>query len=89
MKHHYLFISIIDEAIPAVHASSSPKDANQGPLIRSHAKKVYEQVNSFLTNYDFNTSKNVILSKCPILMMLTFTHEDMEGTWPKDQDTVL
>ena len=21
--------------------------------------------------------------------MLRFTHEDMEGTWPKDQDTVL
>jgi hypothetical protein len=22
-------------------------------------------------------------------MMLRFTHEDVEGTWPKDQDTVL
>ena len=72
-----------------MHASSSPKDANQRPLIRSHAKKLQEQVNSFLTDCNFNTAKNVIQPKCPILMMLRFTHEDVEGTWPKDQDTVL
>jgi hypothetical protein len=78
-----------DEDILAMHATSSPKDTNQGPLTRSRAKKLQEQVNLFLTNYNFNTSKNVILPKCPILMMLRFTHEDVEGTWPKDQDTVL
>ena len=72
-----------------MHASSSPKDTNQGPLTRSHAKKLQEQVNSFLTDCNFHTSKNVILPKCPILMMLRFIHEDMEGTWSKDQDTVL
>jgi hypothetical protein len=42
-----------------VHASSSPKDTNQGPLTRTRSKKLQE-----------------------------FTHEDMEGTWPKDQDMV-
>ena len=78
-----------DEDIPAVHVSSSPKDTNQGPLTRSHAKKLQEQVNSFLTECNFNTYENVILPKCHILMMLRFTHEDVEGTWPKDQDTVL
>ena len=72
-----------------MHASSSPKDTNQGPLTRSRAKKLQEQVNSFLTDCNFNTSENVILPKCPILMMLRFTHDDVEGTWPKDQDTVL
>ena len=72
-----------------MHASSSPKDANQRPLIRSHAKKLQEQVNSFLTDCNFNTSENIILPKCPIFMMLRFTHEDVEGTWPKDQDTVV
>ena len=78
-----------DEDIPAVHASSSPNDTNQGSLTRSRAKKLQEQVNSFLTDCNFNTSKNVILPKCPILMMLRFTHEYVKGTWPKDQDTVL
>jgi hypothetical protein len=29
-----------DEDILAVHASSSPKDTNQGPLTRSYAKKL-------------------------------------------------
>ena len=72
-----------------MHASSSLKDTNQGPLTRSHAKKLQEQVNSFLTECNFNTYENVILPKCPILMMLRFTHEDVEGTWWKDQDTVL
>ena len=72
-----------------MHASSSPKDTNQGPLTRSRAKKLQEQVNSFLTDCNFNTSENVILPKCPILMMLRFTHEDVEGTRPMDQDTVL
>jgi hypothetical protein len=75
--------------ITAMHASSSLKDTNQEPLTRSRAKKLQEQVNSFLIDCNFNTYENVILPKCPILMMLRFTHEDLEGTWPKDQDTVL
>jgi hypothetical protein len=79
----------IDEDILAVHSNSSPKDTNQGPFIRIRAKKLQEQVNSFLTDYNFHTSENVTLPKCPILMMLRFTLEDMEDTWPKDQDTVL
>jgi hypothetical protein len=78
-----------DEDILAVHATSSPKDTNQGPLTRSHANKLQEQVNSFLTEYNFNTSENIILPKCHILMMLRLTHKDMEGTWPKNQDMVL
>ena len=78
-----------DEDIPTVHASLSPKDTNQGPLTRSRAKKLQEQVNSFLTDFNFNTSKNVILPKYSILMLLRFTHEDMKDMWPKHQDTVL
>jgi hypothetical protein len=82
-------VAICNEDISTVHASSCPKDTNQGPHTRSCAKKLQEQVNSFLTDCNFNTSENVMLPKCPILMMLKFTHEDMEDTWPKDQDTVL
>ena len=29
-----------DEYITTVHTTSSPKDTNQGPLTRSHAKKL-------------------------------------------------
>jgi hypothetical protein len=35
-------------------------------------------MNSFLTDYNFNTSKNVILSKCSILMLLRYAHKGME-----------
>ena len=73
-----------DEDIPAVHVSSSPKDTNQGPLTRSHAKKLQEQVNSFLTDYNLNTSKNVILPKCSTLMLLRDAHEDMEDMVQKN-----
>jgi hypothetical protein len=76
-----------DEDIPTVHASSSInhppsniKDANQGPLTRSRAKKLQEQVNLFLTDYNFNISKNVILPKCSTLMLLRYAHKDMEDT---------
>jgi hypothetical protein len=76
-----------DEDIPTIHASSSIshspsniKDTNQGPLTRSRAKKLQEQVNSFLTDYNFNTSKNVILPKYSILMLLRYAHKRMEDT---------
>ena len=76
-----------DEDISTVHASSSinhppsnTKDTNEGPLTRSRAKKLQEQVNSFLTDYNFNTSKNVILPKSSILMLLRYAHEDIEDT---------
>jgi hypothetical protein len=76
-----------DEDISTVHASSSInhppsniKDINLGPLIRSHAKKLQEQINSFLTDYNFNISKNVILPKCSTLMLLRYAHEDMGDT---------
>ena len=56
------------------------KNTNQGPLTRSRAKKLQVQVNSFLTDYNFIISKNVILPKCSILMLLRYAHEDMEDT---------
>jgi hypothetical protein len=72
-----------------MHAISSPKDTNQGPLSRRRTKKLQEQVKSFLVEINFDIFENVILPKFFILMLLRFTHEDVKGTWPKDQDTVL
>lgn len=48
-----------------------------------------EAVNLFLTNCDFSTCKDVILPKCFTLMVLRFTHEKVEDTWLKVQDTLL
>jgi hypothetical protein len=86
LPEFYILIAT-DEDIPTVHASpsinhppSNIKDTNQGPLTRSHAKKLQEQVNSFLTDYNFNTFKNVILPKSSILMLLRYAHKDMKDT---------
>jgi hypothetical protein len=62
------------------HPPSNIKKTNLGLLTRSRAKKLQEQVNSFLTDYNFNISKNVILPRCSTLMLLRYAHEDMEDT---------
>jgi hypothetical protein len=62
------------------HPPSNIKETNPRPLTRSRAKKLLEQVNSFLTDYNFNISKNVILPRCSTLMLLRYAHEDMEDT---------
>ena len=61
----------------------------EGTITRSRAKLLQKELNSLLTYCNFNTSENVILPKWFILMLLRFTHEDMEGIGPKDQDMVL
>ena len=72
-----------DEDIPTVHdisnvknSPSNIKNTNQGPLTRCRAKKLQEQVNSFLTYCAFITSKDVILPKCSTLVVLRCTHEE-------------
>jgi len=59
-----------DEDIPAMRARSSPNATHKGLLTRSRAKKLQEQVNSFFSDCNFHTSKNVILSKCSTLVIL-------------------
>jgi hypothetical protein len=61
MEPHIMYLLVFEEDIPTVHATSSLKDTNQGSLTRSCAKKTTEQVNLFLTDYNFNTFENVIL----------------------------
>jgi len=81
-----------DEDIPKLHASSSInhppsniKDTNQGPLTRSRAKKLQDQVNSFLTDFNFNTSKYVILPKCSTLVVLRYIHQEEDEADHEDR----
>jgi hypothetical protein len=75
---------------PITHSQVSHKQVYEGPITHSRAKLLLQkEVNSVLTNCNFNTSENIILPKCFILMLFRFTHEDVEGTGPKDQDMVL
>jgi hypothetical protein len=69
-----------DEDTLAMHACLSPNATNQGPHIGSHAKKLQEQVNSFLIDCNFHTSVNVILPKCSTLVVLRNIFEEEEQT---------
>ena len=68
------------------HSLSNTSERNHCPLIRIHAKKLQEQVNSFLIDFDFNISRDEILPKCSTLMLLRCTHEEVEDTDDRDQD---
>jgi len=71
-------VTIIDEDTLAMHARTSPNATHQGPLTRSRAKNLQEQVNSFISDYNFHTFKNVILPKCSILVVLRNIFEEEE-----------
>ena len=77
---------LFDENIPATHARSSLNATHQGPLTRSRAKKLQEQVNSFLSDCNFHTSKNVILPKCSTLVVLRNIFEEEEETLLQNGD---
>ena len=74
-------IPTVDDTSNVKNSPSNIKDTNQGPLTRCRAKKLQEQVNSFLTNCAFITSKDVILPKCSTLVVLRFTHEERAPDW--------
>jgi len=87
-----------DEDIPTMHdlshvnhPPSNLKDTIQGPLTRSHTKKLQEQVNSFLINFNFNTSENVILPKCSMLIIIRNTYEEKDEIdhedWPNKEES--
>ena len=88
-------ISTIHASSSVNHSQSNIKDTYQGPFPQTHAKKLQEQVNSFLTNFNFNTSKNVILPKCTTLIVLRYIqkeeaesdHEDRTATVKKRTST--
>jgi hypothetical protein len=66
------------EDIPTMHVCSRSNATHQGPLTRSRAKKLQGQVNSFLSDCNFHTSKNVILPKCSTLVVLRNIFEEKE-----------
>jgi hypothetical protein len=60
----------VDEDIPTNESGNGSTDPNQvpktpmqGPIKRSHAKKIQQEVHSLLTKIDYNTNENFILPK--------------------------
>src|SRR5512139_330529 len=51
-----------------------------GPITRSCARKIQQEVNSFFSQLNPNFSENFILPKCSTFVLLSFTPEDIITT---------
>ena len=64
------------------------KQVQEGPIMRSWAKKLQQEVNVLLCEIHFNINENYILPKLCTLLLLRFTKEDdkiqKEKTTKKD-----
>jgi hypothetical protein len=59
-----------NRVVTQVDEHNTPININQGPITRSRAKKLHQEVNSFLAKINFIISENVILPKCSTLVYL-------------------
>jgi hypothetical protein len=64
-----------DRTVTQVDEHNTPININQGPITRSHAKKLQQEVNSLLSEINFNISENFILPKCSTLVVLRYICE--------------
>jgi hypothetical protein len=71
-----------DANIPPIHTTQqmnqdqdTSSNLNQGPLTRSHVKKLQQQVTSLLAEFDNNTTENIILPKSSTLVINRFKHQ--------------
>jgi hypothetical protein len=68
-----LSLSDVDiQRVTQVDEDNTPININQGPITRSRAKKLQQEVNSLLAEINFNISENVILPKCSTLVVLRY-----------------
>ena len=60
------------------------KQVQEGPITRSRAKKLQQEVNTLLCEIHFNINDNDILPKFCTLLLLRFTKEDDKNTKGED-----
>jgi hypothetical protein len=59
-----------------VQPTSSPTQAFDGPITRSRAKKLQQEVHAILYEFHLNTNENFMLPKSCMLILLRFTKEE-------------
>jgi len=62
----------------------TPAQVIDGPVIRSHAKKLQQEVHALLCGIHFNVNENYILPKCCTLIVLRYIEEEKEESDPED-----
>jgi len=63
-----------------VSPTTTPAQLFDGPIMRSRAKKLQQEVNALLCENHFNINENYILPKSCTLLLLRFTKEDGKNT---------
>jgi hypothetical protein len=61
---------LTDQAVTQVDEHNTQININQGPITRSQAKKLRQEVDSLLAEINFNISENAILPKCSKFVLL-------------------
>jgi hypothetical protein len=59
-----------------VQPTSSPTQAIDGPITRSRAKKLQQEVHALLYKFQLNNNENFVLPKSCMLILLRFTKEE-------------
>jgi hypothetical protein len=72
-----------------VQPTSSPTQAFDGPITRSRAKKLQQEVHALLYIFHLNTNENFMLPKLCMLILLRFTKEEGENILRANQQEEL
>jgi hypothetical protein len=65
---------------PSQATSTTPAHVFGGPITRSQAIKLQQEVHTLLCEFHFNIDENYIISKSCMLLLLRFTKEDDKDT---------
>ena len=56
-----------------------------GPVTRSRAKKLQQEVHALLCEIHFNVNENYILPKCSTLIVLRYIEEENDESYPEER----
>ena len=74
----------VNQAHDVEDINQAIEQVNIGPITRSRAKKLQQEVNALLCEIHFNINENYILPKSCTLLLLRFTKEDDKNTEGED-----
>jgi len=65
--------------------TSTPAQVIDGPVTRSYAKKLQQEVHALLCEIHFKVNENYILPKCSTLIVLKYIEEEKDESDPEER----
>ena len=72
-----------------VSPTPTPAQIIDGPITRSRAKKLQQEVHTLLCEIHFNINENYILPKCCILIVLRYIEEEKDEFDPEERTNAI